>query len=226
MVKQQLQARSRGRPPASEGLADEAILAVALREFATLGYDGVSLRTINRELGVSHNLVYQRFGTKEDLWRAAVDYGFGGLVNELHTAFDPTISEPLEQLRLVVRRFIIYSAAHPELLALMNHEGSQDTSRLRYIYETYTGPSQAPIARLLHHLTEEGVIRPISHRSFFFLVTHGGASPFSLVPLATMLDPAAPNVTAAIEEQADLVSTVLIEGLRLRKPEHAQSPLA
>ena len=216
MAKSQATARPRGRPKGEESLPVDVILAVALKQFATLGYEGASLRTINRELGVSHNLIYQRFGTKEDLWRAAVDYGFGGLVNELHAAFDPTISEPLEQLRLAVRQFLIYSAARPELLALMNNEGGQDTERLRYIYKTYTEPSQVPIVRLLRHLAEEGTIRPISHRSFFFLVTKGGASVFSLVALATLLDPTPPNDPEGVEQQADLASTVLIEGLRLR----------
>src|SRR5882757_6059188 len=199
MAKQQVNERPRGRPKAADSLSVDVILAVALKQFATLGYDGASLRTINRELGVSHNLIYQRFGTKEDLWRAAVDYGFGGLVNELHAVFDPTISEPLEQLRLSIRQFLIYSAAHPELLSLMNNEGHQDTERLQYIYETYVEPSQ----------------RPISHRAFFFLVTHGGAAPFSLTSLGTLLDAAPSNDPAAIEQQADLVSTVIIEGLRL-----------
>jgi AcrR family transcriptional regulator len=40
---------------------------VALRAFATLGYDGVVLRTLNRELGGSHNLLNGRFGSKEAL---------------------------------------------------------------------------------------------------------------------------------------------------------------
>ncbi|HEY6575085.1 MAG TPA: helix-turn-helix domain-containing protein, partial [Mycobacterium sp.] len=47
------------------------ILEAALVAFATYGYDGVSLRTLNRDLGVSHNLIYQRFGGKDDLWRAS-----------------------------------------------------------------------------------------------------------------------------------------------------------
>jgi AcrR family transcriptional regulator len=215
MAKVQTKERPRGRPKVADSLPVDVILTVALKQFATLGYEGASLRTINRELEVSHNLIYQRFGTKEDLWRVAVDWGFGGLVNEMQSAFDPTVGEPLEQLRLAVRQFLIHSAAHPELLALMNNEGRQDTERLRYIYETYIEPSQAQVVRLLHHLTEEGVIRRITHRSFFFLATHGGAAPFSLVPLATLLDPAPPNDPAAIEQQADIVSTVLIEGLRL-----------
>jgi AcrR family transcriptional regulator len=215
MVHDQTKERRRGRPKAADAVPLDGILTVALRQFATLGYDGTSLRTINRELGVSHNLIYQRFGTKDDLWRAAVDYGFGGLVKEMQGVFDPIITEPLEQLRLAIRRFLVYSAARPELLALMNNEGCQDTDRLRYIFNTYIEPSQVPIVRLLNHLAEEGTIRRVSHRSFFFLVTHGGASQFSLVPLAELLDPAPPNDPAGIEQQADLVSTVLIEGLRL-----------
>src|ERR1700739_136513 len=108
--------RPRGRPKAADAVSLDVILTVALKQFSTVGYDGASLRTINRELGVSHNLLYQRFGTKEDLWRAAVDYGFGGLVSQMQGIFDPTVTEPLEQLRLAIRQFLIYSASHPELL--------------------------------------------------------------------------------------------------------------
>ena len=208
--------RARGRPKAADTLPADEILAVALRTFATHGYDGTSLRTINKELDASHNLVYQRFGTKEELWKAAVDYGFGGLVEYAGSAFDPTDADPLEQLRLAVRRFVLYSADHPELLALMSIEGRQDTARLHYIYDTYIEPSQRPIAGLLRRLAEEGVIRAIPYREFFFLFVHGGASAFTLAPLATLFDPANPRDRRSVERQADLVATVIIEGLRLK----------
>ena len=207
--------KSRGRPRASDALPGDEILAVALRTFATYGYEGVSLRTINRELGASHNLIYQRFGTKEELWKAAVDYGFGGLVEYAGSSFDPTVADPLEQLRLAVRRFVLYSADHPELLALMSIEGRQDTDRLRYIYDTYIEPSQRPIARLLDHLAAQGTIRAIPYRTFFFLFVHGGASSFTLAPLAMLFDPAPPAEPRSAEQQADLVATIIIEGLRL-----------
>jgi len=51
------------------------------------GSNGVSLRTLNeQQLGVSRNLLYQRFGSKADLWRAAVDWAFRPLVEYLETA--------------------------------------------------------------------------------------------------------------------------------------------
>ncbi|WP_313675913.1 TetR/AcrR family transcriptional regulator [Mycolicibacterium sp.] len=210
--------KARGRPKAADALAGDEILAVALRTFATHGYEGVSLRTINRELGASHNLIYQRFGTKEELWKAAVDYGFGGLVDYARSGFDPTIADPLEQLRLAVRRFVLYSADHPELLALMSIEGRQSTERLRYIYDTYIEPSQRPLARLMTHLADEGKIRAIPYRTFFFLFVHGGASSFTLDSLATLFDPSHPSEPRSAEQQADLVATIIIEGLRLPDP--------
>ncbi|MDT5014334.1 MAG: hypothetical protein QOD39_494, partial [Mycobacterium sp.] len=42
--------------------------------------------------------------------------------------------EPLEQLRLAIRRYVVFSADHPELVALMNIEARQDTDRLGYVY--------------------------------------------------------------------------------------------
>ncbi len=207
--------RPRGRPKASDSMPIEEILEKALSMFATVGYDGMSLRTLNRELGVSHNLIYQRFGTKEELWRAAVDFGFGRLMRHMQGLFDPTLSEPLEQLRLAVHRFVVFSADHPELVALMNIEGRQDTDRLAYIYETYVEPMLRDVARLLVHLADEGVIRPIPLRTFHFLLAHGATAPQALVALATKFDATSPFEPAAIEEHAQLVSTVLVEGLRL-----------
>src|SRR5215475_21410 len=185
--------RPRGRPRASESMPIEDILAKALTMFATVGYDGMSLRTLNRELGVSHNLVHQRFGTKDELWRAAVDFGFGRLVRHMQGLFDPTLSDPLEQLRLAIRRFVVFSADHPELVALMNIEGRQDTERLSYIYDTYIEVALKDVARLLAHLADEGLIRPIPLRSFHFLLAHGATAPHALVPLATKFDPISPR---------------------------------
>jgi hypothetical protein len=52
-------------------------------------------------------------------------------------------------------------------------------------------------------------------REFHFLVAHGAAAIYSLVPLATLFDPAPPGDPAAIEEHARLVSDLIVEGLRL-----------
>ena len=211
----------RGRPKAADSTPQQDILETALVAFATYGYDGVSVRTLNRGLGVSHNLIYQRFGSKDDLWRASVDFGFSPLLRIMQGIFDPTLTEPLEQLRLAIRNYVVFSANHPELVALMNIEARQDTDRLAYIYDNYIQPALTGVGRLLVYLAERKTIRPIALREFHFLVAHGAAAIYSLVPLATLFDPANPCDPAAIEEHARLVSDLVVEGLRL-EPKSAE----
>ena len=101
--------KRKGRPKAQDAPATlEQILDAAFRAFATYGYDGVACRTLNRELGVSHNLIHQRFGSKQALWYAAVDRAFGQQVTELATWFDPTLTDPLDPAQI---------AAHATLTA-------------------------------------------------------------------------------------------------------------
>jgi TetR/AcrR family transcriptional regulator len=220
-------ARRTGRPRAADAPATLAqILDAAFRAFATYGYDGVTVRTLNRELGVSHNLIHQRFGSKQGLWYAAVDRAFSQQIAELASAFDPTLSDPLEQLNHAIRRFVQYSAEHPELLGLMNIEGRLDSERLDYIYEKYVAPALAPLGRLLEHLNSNGRIRPISLRSLFFLIAHGAAAPFTLAPLARHFDDTDALAPTQVREQATLTADVLTSGLRLGAPAPRQGARA
>jgi AcrR family transcriptional regulator len=208
-----------GRPKAQDApVTLEQILDAAFRAFATYGYDGVAVRTLNRELGVSHNLIHQRFGSKQGLWYAAVDRAFGQQVTELASWFDPTLSDPLDQLNHAIRRFVRYNAEHPELLGLMNIEARVDSERLDYIYDNYVAPALAPLGRLLEFLTSQGRIRPISLRALFFLVAHGAAAPFTLAPLARRFDNTDPLDANQIAEQAVLTADVITNGLRLNAP--------
>jgi TetR/AcrR family transcriptional regulator len=209
------QRRPRGRPRLQDSPAtSDEIFAAALRAFATHGYDGVSVRTLNRDLQVSHNLINGRFGSKEALWYATVDWAFQPLAQRVATAFDPLLTSPLDQLRAVIRAFLLYSAERPDLLGLMNIEGRQDTERLRYIYTTYIEPALTPIGRLLDHLAAEGQTRPISLRTFNFLVAHGAGAPFTLAAFARLFDPADPLDPEAAAVYADEAADLIINALR------------
>ena len=58
-------------------VSDGALLDLALDAFADGGYEGTSVRELCRRLGVSHNLVHERYGSKELLWYAAIDHDWG-----------------------------------------------------------------------------------------------------------------------------------------------------
>jgi TetR/AcrR family transcriptional regulator len=210
------QRKRAGRPKAKDApVTLEQILDAAFRAFATYGYDGVAVRTLNRELGVSHNLIHQRFGSKQGLWYAAVDRAFSQQVTVLATSFDPTLTDPLDQLNHAIRSFVNYSAERPELLGMMNIEGRVESERLDYVYDNYVAPALAPLGRLLDHLHTEGRIRPISLRALFFLIAHGAAAPFTVSALARRLGDADPLDPDQVAEQAAVTADLITNGLRL-----------
>src|SRR5262252_9599351 len=105
--------RPRGRPPGdAEPVAPNSdLLPLALEAFADLGYEGASMRDLCRRLGVSHNLLHQRFGSKDRLWYAAVDHGFKALAKDLvieSSASDYT--DDLQRLRFLMIRWLEITA--------------------------------------------------------------------------------------------------------------------
>ncbi|MFG1811123.1 TetR family transcriptional regulator [Streptomyces sp. NPDC049040] len=73
--------RRRGRPAGtSAGAAAgtrERILGAAREEFSARGYDRTSVRSIGKAAGVDAALVHHYFGTKEQVFAAAIELSFG-----------------------------------------------------------------------------------------------------------------------------------------------------
>ncbi|MBV9949359.1 MAG: hypothetical protein JOZ69_21125 [Myxococcales bacterium] len=151
---------------------------------------------------------HQRRGPPSSFWDLVRAYA--PLAPAVASAFDPTLTNRLDQLRLEIRTFIVYSAEHPELLGLMNIEARQDTERLAYIFNTYIAPSLEPLARLVAHLAEQRTIRKVPLRALFFLISHGAAAPFTHAPLARLVDPTDPTDPAAIEAHARLTVDLIV----------------
>jgi hypothetical protein len=109
-----------------------------VRQFAALGYDGASIGTINRELGVSQNLTYQRRGTKEHLWRDAVDYeprlaglGIGALLAGI--AFGVlAIVTAMGAVAIVLSPKTVHRSATPAIVALRSRVAVCQPARAEY----------------------------------------------------------------------------------------------
>lgn len=76
--------RRRGRPAGTRaGAAEtrERILAAAREEFSARGYDKTSVRSIGKAAGVDPALVHHYFGTKEQIFAAAIELSFAPALN-------------------------------------------------------------------------------------------------------------------------------------------------
>ncbi len=177
--------RGPGRPQLHD---DDVVLTAALGAFAEVGFEAMSLRSLGRDLGLSHGALNQRFGSKERLFYAAVDHGFGGLADAVaeHSGRWPTVSG-LDALRNGIRAFLLASAERPQIVRLMNTLGIAPSERLDYVFEHHIAPLVEPL-RQAALTAEPTALSRVSTRELFFLVAHGAAATFSLQALSEHFD--------------------------------------
>jgi TetR/AcrR family transcriptional regulator len=204
--------RRRGRPRASESPAtDDDILRAALHSFATVGYDGTSVRELNAKLGVSHNLIHRRFGTKADLWKATADRWFGEFAAELEPVLDGIEpGEPLEAFRAYLVTFIEVSAARPELLRMMAVEAAIESERIEYVWQRHMRPFGQRVDRVARSLTGAERYTALPPTTVFFLLAHGAIAAPAHEPIARRIDTQDPRRPDVLRRHADAVADLLL----------------
>jgi AcrR family transcriptional regulator len=207
--------RGRGRPRAGEEIDLDLLLQGALEAFAETGYDGTSVRELSRRLGVSHALLTARFGSKEGLWFAAMEHALKETEKTWREVADSPELDDLEALRQGVVRQVIFSAAHPQVLRIMSHEGAIDSPRVRFIIDSFVNPLRPGVERLLARLVAAGRIRPLPYATLHFLAVVGGGALYANPVEAALLGAPAHPDAEDIRAHAEAVAEVLIAGVAL-----------
>jgi TetR/AcrR family transcriptional regulator len=133
------------------------ILEVAYSEFAELGYEGTSTRTIAAKAGVQHPLVTYHFKSKEGLWRAvfiAAGSSFSDQWKQRLTKLGDR--DDITKLRVIQEDFIRFAAANPGYHWLMANEGSRPGERLNWIVENRAKSYFKTIAGLIRSAQRAG----------------------------------------------------------------------
>jgi TetR/AcrR family transcriptional regulator len=110
--------RGRGRPRIGDPTApsEDAVLRRGLTAFAELGYDGASVRRLAGRLGVSHNFINTRYGSKAAFWRAVVDHALPDKDQPVPEA----AADDLDRIRVTVTNFYRHAAHRPSTAATRN----------------------------------------------------------------------------------------------------------
>ncbi|EGX55064.1 transcriptional regulator [Streptomyces zinciresistens K42] len=121
--------RRRGRPPRTESAGTrDRILAAAREEFAERGYDKTSVRGIAKSAGVDSALVHHYFGTKEQVFEAAVEVAFAPAL----TVRDAVLAAPLDDVGERMTRVLFglweNSVTRKPLLAIVRSAVNNDVA--------------------------------------------------------------------------------------------------
>jgi TetR/AcrR family transcriptional regulator len=140
--------------------SESDILSRGLAAFAELGYDGASVRELARRLGVSHNFINDRYGSKEQFWRAVIDRSLTAQVDRLRAALTVSGEDDLARLRNLLHAFHQSNVAEPDLPRIMQYEAIRGGERLEYVFQHYLVPVRDAVAPLVEGLVEQGRVRP------------------------------------------------------------------
>lgn len=191
---------------------DSALLDLLLDAFADLGYDGTSVRALCRHLGMSHNMIHQRYQSKEVAWKAALDHAFSRLTTLL---LEP-LAEDLpreEMMRTIMRRWVDATIEQPSLARIIHQESARPGPRFSYMYDKYIGPVQDITRANFLEVQQDGEIRqgPVV-AAYFFLTTWGIGGIASSQGLAAIAGAPGDDPREAAYEAIEIV----IDGLRPR----------
>ncbi|WP_136708521.1 TetR/AcrR family transcriptional regulator [Agromyces sp. H66] len=98
-----------------------ALLEIALRRFAADGYAGVALEQLVAEAGLTRGALYHHFGSKEGLFRAAVEHAQRGVAAAVERAA-AVEADPLASFLAGCRAFLEASLA-PEVRRILLIDG-------------------------------------------------------------------------------------------------------
>jgi TetR/AcrR family transcriptional regulator len=195
-----------------------AILDAALDLFSERSFDGASTRAIAELAGVTQPLLNYHFAGKEELWRAAVDDVFErfrtsmeGRLSGLRGVADVTVA------KLMVRHFVEFSAANPQLHRIIMQESKRAGGRLDWLVETHVRPLYENAVEMFDRLAARGELAPVAPAHLYYLLTGAGATVFVMAPECqrlTGVDPFAPEFVSA---HADLIVDMLIRAVTKEK---------
>ncbi|MDA5283306.1 TetR/AcrR family transcriptional regulator [Streptomyces sp. Isolate_45] len=183
-----------------------ALLERAEAVLTEAGAEGLSLRGLARDLGVSHAAPSRHFRDRQALMDALAVSGFTTLNTRMRTAADSGDPRPIgARMTELGRAYVDFAVAHTALLDLMftvkHADGSSEELR------ELGRESLLIVARLLEEGQRAGAVRtgdPVRLAQVAFSTVHGLAT----LAVASLLD------DTPLPEATDLALDVLLAGLR------------
>ncbi len=147
------------------------LLAVARREFAKLGLAGARVDEIVRIAGVSKQVVYYHFSSKDELFKAALLASYEEIrANNLDYVRKAVGGSPEKRLRNMIVHLFDRIGAHREVISLIVEENRYRGQHLRDSDLPYRSsePMVAHLAEILREGEAAAVFRPkINPRQLF-----------------------------------------------------------
>jgi TetR/AcrR family transcriptional regulator len=125
------------------------ILEVAEAFFGESGYHGARLHLIARQVGIQKASLFHYFPSKESLYRAVIDEGFGETDVTIRRVLEAA-GTPFDKLRLLLEAYVDMVAAHPARTKILLRQSLGDAPN----GTPHTGDSQRLLDLIVQFLRD------------------------------------------------------------------------
>lgn len=151
---------SLGLSAEAHSAGEKAILETAVRLFSELGFEGVSMRTVAREAGVSKSNIYHHFESKEALYLAIIRSSADRLSEMIENLAEGK-GEFDRRLREFARGHLEHLFENAMAVRLMLRELFSGTSRVRKLMvEQVVGGIYERLITIFSKGQQAGLLRP------------------------------------------------------------------
>lgn len=151
-------------------ITKETVLKAALTVFAQKGFHNAKLREISDLAGTTHSLIRHHFGSKDDLWKAVVDYGLDLHEKSLLKILkSPESGDPVNLLKNFIASYVSTIAKNPDLSKILLHDNSRSSPHLEYLNERQK-QLHSIIEPVFKNVQKHGYFMNFDHNSFLVYV--------------------------------------------------------
>lgn len=213
--------RAPGRPKLAEregrDQTREQLLDASVALFAQHGFDTVSTGQIAQAAGLTQSMVHYHFGSKSKLWEEAMRRLMrrrGRLFRA--TARDLVGLEPVEKLKVLIRRLVEANAENPDYVRIVVHEGTTRSPRLKWLVETYLAPGFGVFDQAVREAMDAGAIPRMPVHDVTNAITSAASLSFALHAIVDDMYGVDLADPARVRSFADTVVSILFDGLLAR----------
>ena len=139
------------------------LIETAIHLFSQKGFAGTTTREIAAAAGVNEAIIFRHFATKQDLYKAILDYqcnasGKNEWMQELDTAMDANDDEGL--IRTVITHMIAFHRENPRFQRLMLHAALEGHEIAIIHHNQVKLPVGAKLIEYIERRQAAGAIRP------------------------------------------------------------------
>jgi TetR/AcrR family transcriptional regulator len=193
------------------------LLEAAIELFASSGFEGVSTGDVASRAGYSQAIIHYHFGSKDELWREAMTH----LLRDLDARFPLDVKElsdlqPLDRLKVVVRRFIALSAHSTALTSILARETLSDGERLKWLVSRHFQKRVDFLDKIVAELMTTGEANRVPSYVATQVILLSSSFLFCMAPLIKQVHGVDPVAGAELDRLPDDLLTLFLQGLLKR----------